>query len=109
MVLSGMLLSGFGLALCVGSASSDSGFDRSVLPFLERHCFRCHGEQRQKGNFRIDSLSRDLVSGPSIDHWLEVIEKLGNGEMPPEGQVDRPTAEQSGRIVAARASRPRSS
>ena len=36
-------------------------FRADVRPVLERYCFRCHGEERQKANFRIDMLDPDLL------------------------------------------------
>lgn len=85
--------------LRVQSAEPVVEFDRAVLPFLRQHCIRCHGDQRQEGDFRIDELSHDVGGGGDANRWLEVIEKINNGEMPPEGEPDRPTAEEGGRMV----------
>ena len=32
-------------------------------PFLETHCVRCHGPEKEKGDLRIDELSRDFETG----------------------------------------------
>ena len=37
------------------------GFDAVVKPFLEEHCVRCHGEKKQKGDLRLDTLARDFA------------------------------------------------
>lgn len=74
-------------------------FGDAIQPFLAQHCIRCHGPDEQSGEFRVDTLSHDVGSGPSVNHWLEVIEKLNSGEMPPEDEPTRPTAEQSGEVV----------
>ncbi len=94
-----LVLSWAGIGIWVGSVHAEPQFDRDVLPFLEQNCFRCHGKEKQKGNFRLDNLSRDFTNGSSVAHWLEVVDRVGSGEMPPESQPNRPGAEESGRIV----------
>ena len=61
-----------------------SGFHSSVQPALEQSCLECHGPKKQKGKFRIDSLDPNLISGGDKDWWLEVMQVLSNGEMPPD-------------------------
>ncbi|MEQ8785651.1 MAG: DUF1592 domain-containing protein [Pirellulaceae bacterium] len=80
---------------CVFAAPS---FDREVQPFLNTHCVRCHNDEVQEGDFRFDVLSRD-VGRKDTPQWAEVMERINSGEMPPEGEADRPTAEQSAQIV----------
>ncbi|MGJ8675989.1 MAG: DUF1592 domain-containing protein [Akkermansiaceae bacterium] len=59
------------------------GFREHIAPILEDSCVQCHGPDKDKGDFRIDVLNPDLVHGPDADWWLEVIEVMANGEMPP--------------------------
>ncbi|MEY4299529.1 MAG: hypothetical protein RIR25_765, partial [Verrucomicrobiota bacterium] len=58
--------------------------------FLEKHCVRCHGPEKDKGDLRIDQLSRDFKAGADSHHWAETLEKVNSGEMPPE-QEPQPT------------------
>jgi len=58
--------------------------------FLETHCLRCHGPETEKGDLRIDQLSRDFKLGADTHHWAEVIEQVNSGEMPPKKEK-RPT------------------
>jgi hypothetical protein len=51
----------------------------AVEPFLKEHCVRCHGEKKQKGDFRIDTLSRGFSDGQAAEHWFEVITLYGRG------------------------------
>lgn len=52
--------------------------------FLEKHCVSCHGPEKEKGDLRIDQLSRDFKLGVDTHHWAEVIEQVNSGEMPPK-------------------------
>lgn len=59
--------------------------------FLETHCVSCHGPDKEKGDLRIDQLSRNFRMGEDSHLWAEVIEKVNSGEMPPD---DEPLPEQ---------------
>jgi hypothetical protein len=61
-----------------------SVFHSSIQPALEQSCLHCHGSEKQKGKFRIDVLDPDLIKGGDKDWWLEVMDVLSNGEMPPD-------------------------
>ncbi|MFZ4768369.1 MAG: c-type cytochrome domain-containing protein, partial [Roseimicrobium sp.] len=52
--------------------------------FLEKHCVRCHGPEKEKGDLRIDQLSRDFKLGADTHHWAEMMEQVNSGEMPPK-------------------------
>ena len=56
----------------------------SFEAFLDTHCVSCHGSQKEKGDLRIDSLSRDFKNGIDSHLWAEVVERINAGEMPPE-------------------------
>ncbi len=75
-----------------------SSFEKELLPYLENHCLRCHSEEKQEGEFRIDNLSRE-VGLKDTPHWAEIIERINSGEMPPEDVPKRPTADESAKIV----------
>ncbi|MBU6293585.1 MAG: DUF1592 domain-containing protein [Planctomycetes bacterium] len=69
---------------------------RAVEPheaFLEKHCARCHGPEKMKGELRIDRLSRDFKTGADATRWAEVIERVNAGEMPPKSEP-KPTQQE---------------
>jgi len=47
------------------SASDKKGvtYAKDIRPILEESCFRCHGEERQKGDLRLDSLQAVFKGG----------------------------------------------
>ena len=76
-----------------------SVFHSSIRPALEQSCLHCHGPEKQKGQFRIDTLNPDLMKGGDKDWWLEVMDVLSNGEMPPDdAQVELSDANRSDTI-----------
>jgi len=59
-------------------------FRKQIGPVLKQACVSCHGPEKQKGKFRVDTLNPDLLKGEDVNWWLEVFDVISNGEMPPE-------------------------
>ena len=66
--------------------SDSAGYDKIVRPFMEKHCFTCHGPKKQKGKLRLDTLSSTLIENSATAKWIEVMDSLSLGEMPPEDE-----------------------
>jgi hypothetical protein len=80
---------------------------RSAEPFeafLEKHCIRCHGPQKEKGDLRIDQLSRDFKLGADTHHWAEVMEQVNSGAMP-QKQEQKPSQAEIAAFVTSLDSR----
>ncbi len=67
--------------------------------FLTTNCVSCHGPDKEKGNLRIDELSRNFRLGVDTHLWAEVVEKINSGEMPPEDEP-QPTEDEIAAFVA---------
>jgi mono/diheme cytochrome c family protein len=63
-----------------------SKVDTLVKPFLAAHCNRCHGAEKQEGKLRLDTLPLNFTASDSARHWIETMDRLNAGEMPPEGE-----------------------
>ena len=56
----------FGLALgtrTARAAAPGEFFEKKIRPIFVEHCFKCHGEEKQKGGLRLDSLAAALEGG----------------------------------------------
>src|SRR5262245_26493022 len=73
----------FGLLPALLPAEEPVPFSR-VEPLFRTHCYSCHGVEKPKGELRIDKLDPDLAKGSDRDHWLDVMDRLQFGDMPPE-------------------------
>ena len=71
-------------SIVVGNPTS---FDQVVLPFLKMYCLRCHNEQTQKAEFRIDTLSHSFENNLVTQKWAELINRVNAGELPPEKEL----------------------
>ena len=87
------------LAVSVGLAGA-GGAAEPFDAFLETHCIRCHGPEKEKGDLRIDRLSRDFKVGADTHHWAEMIEQVNSGEMPPKKEK-KPTQEEMAAFVTS--------
>jgi mono/diheme cytochrome c family protein len=95
-VIPSLAVSALLLAACVGLAGAAEPFDA----FLETHCIRCHGPEKEKGDLRIDKLSRDFKVGADTHHWAEMMQQVNSGEMPPKKEK-RPTQEEMAAFVTS--------
>lgn len=86
-------------------ASTPVDFDQHIRPIFENTCLRCHGPERPKGRFRLDTREDalkggengvDIVPGssaksPLIFYVARLVEDM---EMPPAGKGEPLTSEQ---------------
>lgn len=92
---SSLVLSGiFSLVGAVGAVCGAERFEA----FLEKHCVRCHGPQKEEGDIRLDRLSRDFKAGVDTHQWAEALDKINSGEMPPKKEP-QPTQEEIATFV----------
>ena len=69
--------------------------------FIQKHCARCHGPEKEKGDLRFDKLSRDFKLGADTHHWAEAMEQVNSGEMPPKKDKEpKPTQAEIAAFVA---------
>ncbi len=97
----------FAAALLLTASLGLAGAVHAAEPFeafLEKHCVRCHGPEKEKGDLRIDQLSRDFKLGADTHHWAEMMEQVNSGEMPPNKEK-KPTQEEMAAFVTSLDSR----
>lgn len=73
------------LVIGVGVASAES-VPRELRVFFETHCQDCHGNDNVEGELNLDTLSADFSDSQSAQKWIEVLDRINLGEMPPEDQ-----------------------
>ncbi len=54
-------------AACFSSAlaEEDYDYDVDIAPILQQYCVKCHGPEKQKSKFRLDSYERLMRGGSS--------------------------------------------
>ncbi|MEK6235907.1 MAG: DUF1587 domain-containing protein, partial [Planctomycetales bacterium] len=82
--------SAFSTSAVVEAASEGAGFAEKMQPFLKKHCFECHGSDKQESRIRFDKLTTYRPEDGAL--WTKVHEVIIEGEMPPEDQPQPSTA-----------------
>ena len=73
-------------------------FEAHIAPFFATYCVSCHGEETAEAELRLDTLAADFLARPAADHWVEVLDRLNLGEMPPQDEK-QPSGEELARVV----------
>ena len=79
-------------------AASSAALDPKIHAYFEQYCLKCHDADSEKGDFRIDNLSAK-IGFEDTPEWLEIMERINSGEMPPKKEKLQPTAGQSAQVV----------
>jgi hypothetical protein len=79
-------------------AAEATEFAKAVQPFFKEYCNRCHGERKQKGDLRLDTLGQDFSVPKDAMHWADIMDRISAAEMPPEDE-DPPKADEAARVV----------
>ncbi len=61
-------------------------FRSAVTMMIRSHCVGCHGPDVQEGELRLDTLKPDFADSQTAAKWIEVMDNLNLGEMPPKGE-----------------------
>ena len=76
---------------------SGNAVDPQVTAIFKAHCLKCHGPEKQKGDFRVDEL-RVSRTPADAEYWQLVLDNLHLGEMPPE-KSPQPTAAEREHVI----------
>ena len=86
-VISFLLLSVFGGSLYASPDLTQEDFQEKIAPFFEKHCYKCHGENKQKADRRFDLLSFPISNDDQLVDFQDALDQLNLGEMPPEEEI----------------------
>jgi len=79
------------LGFTSGEAALGMEADPAVSRFLKSHCIRCHGEETQEGKLAFHEAPFDFAQLKTSALWLEILEQLKAGDMPPPDEKDQPS------------------
>ena len=80
------------------TAAGDQASIKAARLLFDHHCQKCHSGKKPKGDFEIANLSPDFANRKNREQWLDVLEKLKSGAMPPKSKP-RPPAEDVQKVV----------
>ena len=89
----------FGVFCVLTSIHANVHFDSTITPFLQNHCFKCHGPEKQKADRRYDQLTHPIQNDEDLLLFQDILDQLNLGEMPPE-EEPRPDPSEVKKVVA---------
>ena len=61
-------------------------YRQQIEPLLAKHCFKCHGDRRQKGDMQLNVLDPAMATRADAEGWHAALDVINAGEMPPEDE-----------------------
>ena len=61
-------------------------YTNQIKPIIENYCYKCHGQEKQKGDMRFDNIDWDMVNGFDAEKWNMMLNEINLGEMPPRDE-----------------------
>lgn len=88
-------------SLAVSSSfAADTALPPFVSEFVSEYCIGCHGEEKQKGDRRLDGLSANVFDESNLTMLEEALDMLNLGDMPPdEKKVRQPSQEETRQMI----------
>src|SRR3954453_21581802 len=83
-----------------GQTPPAADFTRDVVPFLEKHCYGCHGNGKRKADLALDEFRDELAIQENREIWENVLEMVRTGEMPPKPRP-KPAGEETEAALSA--------
>ena len=72
-----------------------------IRNYLSEYCYKCHDEDVQKGDRRLDLLSLNLEDHLNRQLWQDVLDQLNLGEMPPRKKNSKfPKDEENKKVIS---------
>ena len=85
------------LALCLAVPTPDaSGAEappRAAAAFIEKHCADCHDGEVKKGGLDLTALKFEPRDPKNFAAWVQVLDRVADGEMPPKKKARPAPAE----------------
>lgn len=67
-------------------AAKPKDYSQDIKPVLEKYCYGCHGEKKQKGGLSLQAFHDEAAVLKDKDVWEKVLHNIQTKEMPPENK-----------------------
>ena len=71
---------------CAEEPRDVATYTSAVTGLIKSHCISCHGPDAHEADLRLDTLRPDFTDSQAAAKWIEVMDNLNLGEMPPEDE-----------------------
>ncbi|MFT5122328.1 MAG: hypothetical protein ACI9QL_001417 [Candidatus Omnitrophota bacterium] len=81
-------------------SASLSAAPESLQAFTQEHCITCHDAETKKGGLDLTALKPDFGHAQTFSRWVQIHDRVANGEMPPKKKTPPPADERSAFVEA---------
>ena len=67
-------------------------FETHAISFVREYCVKCHGEKKQEGDLRLDTVLHDMTDDKTARLWNDIFAQIQFAEMPPVESKQQPSA-----------------
>ena len=68
--------------VAVSAEKNKAAKPKDIIRLFEKHCYRCHNAETQKGDVRLDNVKVDFAREREL--WDKVEQMIDSNEMPPK-------------------------
>jgi hypothetical protein len=88
-------------------AAEDSQSAKQIHSFIQAHCLDCHEGDEAEAKLDLASLKLDFSNAANEQHWVRIIDRVRDGEMPP-AEAEKPSQKEVAAFVEAGSAKLRS-
>jgi hypothetical protein len=92
-----------GCVISFFSTTSHGKDTENTADFLSQHCFDCHNAQTTEGGLNLCDLDLHLEDNKNLARWINVFDKVDQGEMPPKDENQPSSASRTDFLNSLRA------
>ena len=78
---------------------ADADSPETIQPYFKEYCVKCHGPDKKKGKLSLHRIKDDFASEAGSERWIQILNQLSFGEMPPPEEKKRPDPNETAKIV----------
>ena len=78
---------------------ADADSPETIQPYFKEYCVKCHGPDKKKGKLSLHRIKDDFASEAGSERWIQILNQLSFGEMPPLEEKKRPDPNETAKIV----------
>jgi hypothetical protein len=68
---------------------------QAIAALIKEHCAECHDAKTKKGKLDLTALRFNLADPKGMERWVQVFDRVENGEMPPKSEDMKPADRQA--------------
>ena len=69
------------LFIPIGMQAVEKSFEKTLKPFLNDYCIKCHGPKKEKGDLRLDKLAFHLNDFDNVEQWQYILDELNQANI----------------------------